>query len=242
MNTYRRTAIIVGVLFLLGFAGVAGPVIVKPILDGPGYLARISENQNLVLVGVLCQLIMAFACAGIAIGLYPILKQYSQSLALGAVGFRLIENVFAIVSALGLLSLLSLSQQSVGADALAVTALQTVGDLLLAVRFWASLVVSQPGWVIGATMYYYVFYRSNLIPRWLSGWGLVAILLHFTSVFVTMFTQTDPFSGSLTILMNIPAGLQELTLAVWLIVKGFNPSAVAALAAKTATNELVSAS
>jgi hypothetical protein len=109
------------------------------------------------------------------------------------------------------------------------------------VRFWASLVLAQFGWVIGALMYYYVFYRTNLIPRWLSGWGLVAIILHLASVFVTMFTQIDPFSGSLTILMNIPAGLQELTLAVWLIVKGFNPSAIAALFAKTATNELVSA-
>jgi hypothetical protein len=219
-------------LFLLGFAGVAGPVVVKPILDGPGYLVRISENQNLVLVGVLCQLVMAHACAGIAIGLYPILKQYSQSLALGAVGFRLIENVFAIVSALGLLSLLSLSQQYVGADALTMPAIQTVAGLLLAVRFWASLVLSQWGWAIGAAMYYYVFYRSNLIPRWLSGWGLIAILLHFSSVFITMFTQVDPFSGSLTILMNIPVGLQELTLAVWLIVKGFNPSAIATLGAR----------
>jgi hypothetical protein len=242
MNTYRKTATIVGVLFLLGFAGVFGPVIVKPILASPSYLVTIFENKNQVLVGALFQLVMAFACAGIAIGLYPILKKYSESLALGAVGFRLIENVFQIVAALGLLSLLTLSQESAKADALAAPATQAVGALLLSVRFWASLVLAQFGWVIGALMYYYVFYRSNLIPRWLSGWGLVAIILHLTSVFVTMFTQTDPFSGSLTILMNIPAGLQELTLAGWLIVKGFNPSAIASLSAKTATNELLSAS
>jgi hypothetical protein len=240
MNTYRKTAIIVGVLFLLGFAGVFGPVVVKPILDGPRYLAQISENKNLVLVGALFSLVMALACAGIAIGLYPLLKKYNESLALGAVGFRMIENVFQIVAALGLLSLLSLSQASVKADALAAPTFQTVGALLLAVRFWASLVLAQFGWVIGALMYYYVFYRSNLIPRWLSGWGLVAIILHLASVFVTMYTQMDPFSGSLTILMNIPAGLQELALAVWLIVKGFNPSAIASLSAKTATNELLS--
>jgi hypothetical protein len=241
MNTYRKTAIVVGVLFLLGFAGVFGPVVVNPILDGPSYLVRIAENKNTVLVGALFSLIMALACAGIAIGLYPVLRKYNESLALGAVGFRMIENVFQIVAALGLLLLLTLSQESVKADALAAPALQTVGALLFAVRFWASLVLAQFGWVIGALMYYYVFYRTNLIPRWLSGWGLVAIILHLASVFVTMFTQIDPFSGSLTILMNIPAGLQELTLAVWLIVKGFNPSAIAALFAKTATNELVSA-
>ena len=236
MNTNRKTAIIVGVLFIVGFAGAFGPLGVKPILDDPSYLAKIFENKNTVMVGALLQLIMALACAGIAIGLYPILKKYNESLALGAVGFRIIENVFAIVTALGLLLLVTLSQESVKADALAASTFQTIGALLLAVRFWAGLVLSQFGWGLGALMYYYVFYRTKLIPRWLSGWGLVAIILHLTSVFVTMFTQIDPFSGSVTILMNIPIGLQELTLAVWLIVKGFSPSAVASLSAKTATS------
>jgi len=242
MNTYRKTAIIVGVLFLLGFAGVFGPVIVKPILDDPSYLIKIFENKNQVMVGALFQLIMAFACAGIAIGLYPILKKHNESLALGAVGFRIIENVFQIVAALGLLSLLTLSQESAKADALAASAFQTVGALLLAVRFWAGLVLAHFGFGLGALMYYYVFYQSKLIPRWLSGWGLIAITLHLVGVFLTMFTQIDPFSTTPTLLLSMPIGLQELTLAVWLIVKGFNPSAIASLSAKTATNELLSAS
>ncbi len=241
MNTDRKTAIIVGVLFLLGFAGVFGPVIVKPILDNPSYLIKIFENKNQVMVGALCQLIMAFACAGIAIGLYPILKKHNESLALGAVGFRIIENVFQIVAALGLLSLLTLSQESVKADALAASAFQTVGALLLAVRFWTGLVLAHFGFGLGALMYYYVFYQSKLIPRWLSGWGLIAITLHLVGVFLTMFLQIDPFSTTPTLLLSIPIGLQELTLAVWLIVKGFNPSAIASGAAKTATNDLLSA-
>ena len=232
MNTYRKTAIIVGVLFLLGFAGVFGPVIVKPILDDPSYLIKIFENKNQVMVGALFQLIMAFACAGIAIGLYPILKKHNESLALGAVGFRIIENIFQIVAALGLLSLLTLSQESAKADALAASAFQTVGALLLAVRFWAGLVLAHFGFGLGALMYYYVFYQSKLIPRWLSGWGLIAITLHLVGVFLTMFTQIDPFSTTPTLLLSIPIGLQELTLAVWLIVKGFNQSAIASGAAK----------
>src|SRR4030042_6050875 len=100
MKTNRKTAVIVGVLFLFGFAGVFGPVIVSPILDNPSYLTKIFENKNLVVVGALFQLIMAFACAGIAIGLYPILKKHHEALALGAVGFRMIENIFQIVAAL----------------------------------------------------------------------------------------------------------------------------------------------
>jgi hypothetical protein len=239
MNTHRKTAIVVGALFLLGLAGAFG-TIVRPILDSPSYLFKIFENQNQVMAGALIQIVMAFACAGIAIGLYPILRKHNRSLALGAVGFRIIENVLQIVAALGLLSLLTLSQDFVKADALAASAIQTTGDLVLAVRYWVSLVLSQFGFVLGALMYYYIFYRSKLIPRWLSGWGIIAIILHLTSVFLTMFFQIDPFSGSPTLLLSIPIGLQELTLAIWLIVKGFNPSAVISLSAKTARNELLS--
>ena len=227
MNTNRKTAIIVGVLFILGFASIFDVVFVKPILDDPNYLIKLTENKNLALMGVLSELIMAFACAGIAIWLYPVLRKHNEALALGAVGFRIIENVFQIVAALGLLSLLTLSQEYVKADALAAPAFQAAGALLLAVRFWASLLLAQIGFGLGALMYYYVFYQSRLIPRWLSGWGLIAIILHLTSVFLTNVGQIDPFSGSPILLLSMPIFFQELTLAVWLIVKGFNPSAIA---------------
>jgi len=232
MDTNRKTAIIVGVLFILGFAVLFNVVFVKPILDDPNYLIKLTENKNLVMMGVLSELIMAFACAGIAIWLYPVLRKHNEALALGAVGFRIIENVFQIVAALGLLSLLTLSQEYVKADALAAPAFQAAGALLLAVRFWASLLLAQIGFGLGALMYYYVFYQSRLIPRWLSGWGLIAIILHLTSVFLTNVGQIDPFSGSPILLLSMPIFFQELTLAVWLIVKGFNPSAIASKSAK----------
>ena len=232
MDTNRKTAIIVGVLFILGFAVLFNVVFVKPILDDPNYLIKLTENKNLVMMGVLSELIMAFACAGIAIWLYPVLRKHNEALALGAVGFRIIENVFQIVAALGLLSLLTLSQEYVKADALAAPAFQAAGALLLAVRFWASLLLAQIGFGLGALMYYYVFYQSRLIPRWLSGWGLIAIILHLTSVFLTNVGQIDPFSGSPILLLSMPIFFQELTLAVWLIVKGFNPSAIASESAK----------
>jgi hypothetical protein len=241
MNTHRKTAIVVGALFLLGLAGAFG-VIVKPILDSPDYLVKIFENQSQVMVGALIQVVMAFACAGIAVGLYPILKKHNRSLALGAVGFRIIENIFQIVAALGLLTLLTLSQDFAKADALVASAFQTTGALVLAVRYWVSLVLSQVGFVVGALMYYYIFYQSNLIPRWLSGWGIAAIILHSIAVALTMFLQIDPFSGSPTLLLSIPIGLQELTLAVWLIVKGFNSSAIAPRSPGIAATELLSVS
>ena len=239
LGTNRKSAVIVGILFIFGFAGAFGPVMVKPILDDPMYLARIFENQNTMMMGVLAQLIMALACAGIAIGLYPILKKYNEALALGAVGFRLIENIFQIVAALALLTLLTLSKESGNTTGFAQSAFQAVGTSLHAIHFWSAFVLAHFGFCLGALMYYYVFYRSSLIPRWLSGWGIVAILMHLTGALITMFTQIDPFSTS-TSLLSIPIGLNELTLAGWLIVKGFNPSNIASHSAKTATNELLS--
>lgn len=240
MSTNRKSAVIVGVLFLLGFAGAFGPVAVKPILDDPGYLVRIFENKNTVLVGALSQLIMALACTGIAIGLYPILRKHNEPLALGAVGFRLVENVFQIVAALALLALLTLSRESLKADAVAVPSFQAAGASLHAIHFWSAFVLAHFGFCLGALMYYYIFYRSGLIPKWLSSWGIVAILMHLTGAIITMFTQIDPFSTS-TSLLSVPIGLNELALAGWLIVKGFNPSAVASLTAKTTTSEFLSA-
>jgi hypothetical protein len=232
MDTNRKTAIIVGVLFILGFAGVFSAVVVKPILDDPNLLIKLTENKNLVMMGALSELIMAFACANIAIWLYPVLKKHNKFLALGAVGLRIIENVFQIVATLGLLLLLTLSQEVVKADALTASTFQTAGALLLAVRFWASQVLAGIAFCLGALMYYYVFYQSKLIPRWLSGWGLIAITLHLVAVFITMFCQINPFSTPSILLLSMPIFFQELTLAAWLIVKGFNPSAIASGSAK----------
>jgi hypothetical protein len=240
MNSNRKTAIVVGVSFILGFAGVFMAVFVKPILDDPNFLFKAAENKNLILMGALSMLIMAFACAGISIWLYPVLSKHNKYLALGAVGFRIIENVFQIVATLGLLSLLTLGQEALKADAPAVPAFQTVGVLLMAVRFWASQAAGI-AFGLGALMYYYVFYQSKLIPRWLSGWGLIAISLHLVAIFFAMFGQIDAFSGSPVLFLSAPIFFQELTLAVWLIVKGFNPSAVNPRTVKTDTSELLSA-
>ena len=84
---------------------------------------------------------------------------------------------------------------------------------------------------LGALMLYYMFYQSKLIPRWISVWGFVAIILHLATGFLIIFRLQSPFSTINTV-MNFPIFLQEMVMAVWLIVKGFNPSAIAYGAAK----------
>ena len=219
MNANRKTAIIVGVLFIFGFAGIPSAVFTGPILGTPDYLIKISANENQVIIGALFGLIMAVACANIAIWLYPVLKKHNEALALGSVGFRIIEAVLFFVAAIGLLSLLTLSHEYVKAGAPEASHFQTLGTLILAVRDQAGN-LGFMAFTLGALMYYYVLYRSRLIPRWLSGWGFLAAALSLSQALFVMFGE-EPFS-TISVLLNLPILVNEIVLAMWLIVKGFN--------------------
>ena len=239
--SFRKIAVIAGVIFIIatvtdllagGLQGVFGPV-----LTGADYLTSLSANANQAAGGVLLWIISAFTSVGIAISLYPVLKEWNAGLALGSVIFRTIEAAFYMVVYLGLMSLLPLSQQFITAGAAARTSLQAIGDLLVSVHEHAAL-LGVFAFCLGAFMYYYLFFQSRLIPRWLSGFGIVAIILMMVACVLALF------SGNLItsyIPLAAPIAVQEMVLGVWLIVKGFNPSAIASLSAKTATNELLSA-
>ncbi len=232
MNTDRKTAIIVGALFILGFAGVVTAVLTKPVLDDANFLVRTSAEANQVIAGAFFQFIMAAACAGIGIALYPVLKRYAEGVALGAAGFRIIEAVFQIVGVVVLLLLVTLSQEFVKAGAPAASYFQTLGALILAGNDWVNHVAVSLAWGIGAALYYYAFYQTKLIPRWLAGWGLVGIALTIVASVLVMFRVIIPFSP-LEAGLNGPIALQEMVLAVWLITKGFN-TAEAAVGTSTA--------
>jgi hypothetical protein len=227
MNSYRNNAIMAGVLFIIAtVVGILGNVIfLTPILDAPDYLIKISANENQVIIGGLLVLIMAFASASIAICLYPILKKHHQALALGSVGFRVMEGMLYIVAVVGTLSLLTLSQEYVTAGASNAPLYQISGTLLLAVKTWAGQ-LGVIAFTTGAMMYYYVFYQSKLVPRWLSGWGILAAALSLASALLAIAGLLTPLS-TVFISFNLLILVQEMVLAVWLIVKGFNPSVIA---------------
>jgi hypothetical protein len=236
MNTYRKTAITVGILFIIATAiGMLGKIaFLDPILKAPDYLGKLFAHENQVILGGLLIFFSAIACASIAIWLYPVLKKQHEALALGSVVFRIMESMLYIVGVVGLLSLLTLSHEYAKAGAANASLFQVSGTALLAIKDWAGE-LSVIAFTVGAMMYYYVFYKSKLVPRWLSGWGFLAAVSSLAAVLLSISGQIAPFS-TVFILLQIPIGLQEMVLAVWLIAKGFNPSAIASLSAKTATN------
>jgi len=233
MNSNKKTARITGILFIVAtVAGLLGSGLTGSIVGAPDYFVQIAANKNLIVLGAILTFIAAAGSAGIAISLYPVLRKHNEGLALGSVGFRLVEGVFYIVGALGLLSLLSLSQEYTSVGPQAVPTFQVLGTLITAIRVWAGFVLGVIAFCLGAAMYYYVMYRSKLVPRWLSAWGLVGLALVFSMTLMIAFGERISEPSGMLVLLAIPIALQEMVLAVWLIVKGFNPSAIASLSDK----------
>jgi hypothetical protein len=156
------------------------------------------------------------------------------------VGFRVAEGILEILGGVITIGLLALSQEFVKAGAPDAAYFQTIGAIIQAGDAWLSNGAAVLLWCIGALMYYTVFYQYRLVPRWLSGWGLVGIALTTISSALVML-HIIPGFGTVQVVSDLPIALQEMVFAIWLIAKGVNPSAVASLAAKTATNELLSA-
>ena len=190
--------------------------------------------------GVLIRFIAAFASAAIAVSLYPVLRRYRQGLALGAVGFRLIEGTFYTLGAVSVLLLLTLSQEFVATGAGDPTSFDQSGTLLKALDDWAGL-AGILAFYVGGLLYYRVFYQTRLVPRWLAAWGVGGVVLGAIAALLVLFGVTGSMSP-VQMALNAPIGLQEMVLAVWLIAKGFSASAVTspALTSDLAANVEVS--
>jgi hypothetical protein len=228
MRTYRANAIAVGVLFILCTA--AAILTFMPLggsVTAPVDMAKLAANGDRVVWTALIEFVWAVTGTGIAVGLYPVLTKFNPGLALGSVAARVFENVFVAVATVGLLALLTVSQQAAGSTAPA--SFQAIGDAVLAVRVWAHGVVAMIPFSIGTILYSYVLYRSRLVPRWLSGWGLVAGVLSLVPPIYAAFTQAWGFT-TVNSLFSAPIALQEMTLAIWLIAKGFDQTALASRA------------
>jgi hypothetical protein len=139
------------------------------------------------------------------------------------------EGVFVLIGTLCLLVLFSVSEKSLVTGVGAPSSFQATGVALLAAREWVHGFLGALAFAIGALLYYYALYRSRLIPRWLSGWGLVAAALSVVATVYSGFTQEFGFT-TVSTMLNLPIALQEMVLAVWLIVKGFNVSAAPSIA------------
>jgi hypothetical protein len=206
------------VTFLLGAF-----VFLEPILSAPDYLTLAAANRSQVIFGALLELANGVAYLAIAALIFAILRRRFPSMAIGYVGFRIIEFVMQTLSDLGPLALVTLSEEFVGAGAADASSFQAAGTLLLAQRSWAFQMVSIT-LGLGALLLYTMLYRSKLIPRFISVWGLIGAITVLTTTMLDIFAlSVGPAIG---LVLGLPMLLNELFLGVWLIIKGFNPSPI----------------
>ncbi len=236
MNTYRKNAIIVGVLFLTATVmGMLAESLVGSILNVQDYLMNVYPNRIQLITGVLITFILGLAVIGIAIFLFPVLKKQSEPLALGYAGIRIAEFPILLVWSISPLLLITISQEFVTAGDTEASSLQTLGAVLIGLRNWTWLLVYIING-IATLILAYLLYQSKLVPRWISVLGLIggAVLLAGTSLAMLGLMDVDQGIGMLAVL---PGALFELLLPIWLIVKGFNSSAIASLSASTDIKE-----
>ncbi len=221
----QRIARVFGVLFLITYITSIPAYFFYVPLDDPNYIVGSGADTS-VRLGAFLEVILIISNIGTAVVVWPVLKRVNEILALGFVTARLVESAFIAVGLLSLLSVVALRQGAVGADA---GSLVAVGQSLVALHDWTFLL--GPGFVVGVgngLILGYLMYRSGLVPRGMALLGLIAgpvLLARFVGILFGVF---EPL-GVLGSLMVVPEFLWELSLGIWLTVRGFNPSALASL-------------
>ena len=217
MTKNKKTARLVGLLFITGtVAGALSAVITAPVFSSQDYLAKTAANEALLIAGALLVLVMAFSLAMIPVVLFPLFRKYNEILAFGAVLFRgALEAVAYIAVALTWLGLVTVSREFAGSGAENAASLTHIGTLLVGLEDWSAHIVSIV-FSIGALMVYWLFYISKLIPGWLSAWGLAGALLYLAAPLLDII-GLEGFA-----VLMAPLAIQEMVLAIWLIINGFN--------------------
>lgn len=227
MTSLRKTALIAGGLYLITFiASIPAVFLLAPVLDNPDYIVS-SGSDTRVLWGGFLDLINALACIGTAVVLFPVVKRQNEAAALGFVTARMFEAAVIVIGVVSLLSVVTLRQNLAGAAGTDTASLVTVGTALVAIRDWTFLLGPSliPG--VNALLLGYLMYRSGLVPRVIPVLGLIGAPLLLASATATMFGVIDGVSAWSAI-ATVPIFLWELSLGVWLVVKGFKPSPITA--------------
>jgi hypothetical protein len=226
MDSMRKTALVAGVFYLITFlSSIPAVFLLAPVLDDPDYIVGSGADAQ-VLLGCFLDLVNAFACIGTAVALFPVVRRQNEAVALGFVTARVMEAAIIAIGVVSLLSVVSLRQAgAVGSDAASVV---TAGRVLVAIRDWTFLLGPSliPG--VNALLLGYLMYGSGLVPRVIPVLGLIGGPLLIASATATMFGINDPVSVWSGIAVA-PIFLWELSLGIWLVVKGFRASAISVL-------------
>src|SRR5215216_7741993 len=224
----QKIARVTGVLFLITYITSipAFFVLYAPVLGDPRYIVGAGADTS-VSWGAFLEMITGLAGIGTAVALFPIVKRQNEAVALGYVASRTLEAAIIVVGIVSLLAVVTLRQDFAGAAGADEASLLTIGQSLLAVHDWTFLF--GPGYMAGignGILLGYLMYKSELVPRRMALLGLIGGPLAVASATATLFGIYDQVSVWASIAI-IPEFLWELSLGIWLTVRGFNPSVAA---------------
>lgn len=216
MNSTKKTARIVAVLLLLT---ILIGIIINQFLQGPiifskDFLTKVSANSNQIIFSTLLGVVSGAIGVGLAVILLPIFMQYKR-LSYLYFGFSIIGFAIILIDNVSILSILGLSQEYQNVEASAADHLQTLGTILYQTRWWThymTLLIS----CLPLFMFYYLFFLSKLIPRFISVWGLIGVIMMLAEVLLSFFDQ------GIGMILFLPLGLVQIVLVIWLLIKGFN--------------------
>lgn len=222
MNTHRKTALVVGVLFTLTFVtSIGGAFAYGPVLTDTHYIIGAGADAR-VYLGALLELFLIISNIGCAVVLYPLLKRQNATLALGYIAARIVECTFILVGIVSVLAVVTMRQQGGGADP---ASLVTAGESLIAVKNWTFLM--GPGLVDGigtGLMLGWLMYRTGLVSRRMALFGVIGGPLLAASGIAVLFGLVQAQSTWQSV-ATVPEIIWEAFLALWLTFKGFNATA-----------------
>jgi hypothetical protein len=236
MDSARRTSFITGVLFIITFVTSipAALLLYTPVLEDANYIVGAGADAGVAL-GAFLEVLLIVANVGTAVVLFPILKRQNEPLALGYVTARLVECTFIAIGIVSLLAVVTLRQDFAAAAGGDPGSFVTAGKSLVAIHDWTFLL--GPGWVVGVgngLILGWLMYRSGLVPRGMALLGLVAGPVLLAGGTAALLGVIEPDSA-LKNLAAAPEFVWELSLGIYLMVKGFKASGVQRLQADRRT-------
>lgn len=230
MDSNKRSAKIVGLLFIIATVTSSLSIyITEPIIEATNVLEAFSDQENKIAGAAILMLIDAIAVVFIAIWLFPMLKKKSERLAIGYIGMRIMEGVFFAAYVAAVLAVLSISKAYSASDTLDTSSFLPIGQSLLSLAEWTFDIGLGIVFTSSALILNYLLFRYALVPKWLSAWGFLGALITMTIVLLKFYDM------QVSEALDFVIGIQEMVFALWLIVKGFNETAIVSEQDHTAT-------
>lgn len=227
MNSHRNVARLFGVFFIIAFLSYGtGSGIIAFSTGIQEFLATVYANKTMLIVGaILIALVHTFVNIGLPVLMLPILKPFNKTLSYGYLSLGIASTTIAVVGAIFLLLLVPLADEYVNAGSTPTSHFETIGIVLQTGGAYAYQ-IAMAIWGLGGLLFVSILYQSKLVPRFISLWGMIGYIVFIAG------TILELFGYPVGVLLALPGGLFELALSVWLIIKGFNASAIASVATK----------